>query len=98
MRSISMLAFRGGTDRCDAQRGGVQLLLHGTRDGQLWPEFAQQAYDAAGGDKELVWLETHNHIELYDQDPYVSEAARRAIRWLDRYLGASREEALAAGF
>jgi fermentation-respiration switch protein FrsA (DUF1100 family) len=74
------------------------MVIHGTRDGQLWPEFAQQAYDAAGGDKELVWLETHNHIELYDQDPYVSEAARHAIRWLDRYLGASREEALAAGF
>ena len=24
------------------------------------------------GQKELVWIETHNHIELYGQDPYVS--------------------------
>ena len=34
--------------------------------------YAQQAYDAAVGPKELVWIGTHNHIELYDQDPYVN--------------------------
>jgi uncharacterized protein len=66
------------------------MVIHGTGDAVLLPEYAQQTYDAAGGDKELVWLETHNHIELYDQDPYVSEAARHAIRWLDRYVGAER--------
>jgi fermentation-respiration switch protein FrsA (DUF1100 family) len=57
-----------------------------TTDGALLPEYAQQAYDAAQGRKELVWIETHNHIELYDQDPYVSEAARHAVRWLDEHL------------
>ncbi|MEC3919082.1 alpha/beta hydrolase [Nocardia sp. CDC160] len=61
-------------------------IIHGTTDSALLPEFAQQVYDAASGDKELIWLETHNHIELYDQDPYVSEAAAHAIRWLDRHL------------
>jgi len=66
------------------------LIVHGTVDMFLWPEFAQQAYDAARGDKELVWLETHNHIELYDQDPYVTEAAARVINWLDaRVRGSS---------
>jgi fermentation-respiration switch protein FrsA (DUF1100 family) len=59
------------------------LLVHGTVDLFLWPEFAQRVYDAASGDKEIAWLETHNHIELYDQDPYVSEAAAHVVRWLD---------------
>jgi fermentation-respiration switch protein FrsA (DUF1100 family) len=62
------------------------LLIHGTKDLFLLPEYAQQAYDAALGPKELIWIETHNHIELYDQDPYVSIAASRAVQWLNRYL------------
>jgi uncharacterized protein len=61
------------------------LVVHGTTDGALLPEHAQSVYDAALGQKELVWLETHNHIELYDQDPYVSEAASYAVRWLDTH-------------
>jgi fermentation-respiration switch protein FrsA (DUF1100 family) len=62
------------------------LILHGTNDLFLWPEFAVQAYVAAGGDKQLTWIETHNHIELYDQDPFVSEAAERLVGWLDARL------------
>jgi fermentation-respiration switch protein FrsA (DUF1100 family) len=58
------------------------LIVHGTRDLFLLPEYAQETYDAAIGPKELVWIETHNHIELYDQDPYVSEAAAHVLRWL----------------
>lgn len=61
-------------------------IIHGTKDLFLLPEYALQAYEAALGPKELVWIETHNHIELYDQDPYVSIAVANAIRWLDRYL------------
>jgi fermentation-respiration switch protein FrsA (DUF1100 family) len=59
------------------------LIVHGTRDLFLLPEYAQHAYDAAIGPKELVWIETHNHIELYDQDPYVSEAVAHIVRWLE---------------
>jgi fermentation-respiration switch protein FrsA (DUF1100 family) len=62
------------------------LSVHGTTDTQLLPEYAQEAYEAALRPKELVWIETHNHIELYDQDPYVSDAATHAIRWLDRHI------------
>jgi fermentation-respiration switch protein FrsA (DUF1100 family) len=61
-------------------------IIHGTRDTALLPEFAQKVYDAAVGPKELVWIETHNHIELYDQDPYVSEACGHVVRWLDGFL------------
>lgn len=62
------------------------LIVHGTTDFALLPEFAQAAYDAAIGPKELIWIETHNHIELYDQDPYVGEACAHLVRWLDRHL------------
>jgi fermentation-respiration switch protein FrsA (DUF1100 family) len=57
-----------------------------TKDLALLPEYAQQVYDAALGPKELVWIETHNHIELYDQDPYVSQACDRIVTWLGSYL------------
>ena len=62
------------------------MFIHGTKDTALFPEYAQQAYDAAEEPKELVWIETHNHIELYDQDPYVSIAVKETLRWLEKYL------------
>jgi uncharacterized protein len=62
------------------------LIMHGTKDRVLMPEYAQQAYDAALGPKELIWIDTHNHIEIYDQNPYVSEAAAQTIAWLGRYV------------
>jgi len=64
------------------------LIVHGTRDLFLLPEYAQAAYDAAIGPKQLVWIGTHNHIELYDQNPYVSQAVEALIPWLDRCLAA----------
>jgi fermentation-respiration switch protein FrsA (DUF1100 family) len=62
------------------------LIVHGTKDLALLPEYAQAAYDAAVGPKDLVWIETHNHIELYDQDPYVSEACRQVLDWLEPHM------------
>lgn len=64
------------------------LIVHGTKDLALLPEYAQAAYDAAIGPKELVWIDTHNHIELYDQRPYVDAAANVVIEWLGRTLPA----------
>jgi fermentation-respiration switch protein FrsA (DUF1100 family) len=62
------------------------LIVHGTTDGALLPEYAQAAFDAAAEPKQLVWIETHDHVELYDQDPYVSEAAGHVLRFLDGAL------------
>ena len=59
------------------------LIVHGTTDAFLWPEFALRVYEAADGDKQLTWIETHNHIEIYDQAPYVTEAAGTVIDWLE---------------
>jgi uncharacterized protein len=58
------------------------LIVHGTGDTVLLPEKAQAALDAASEPKRLVWIETHNHIELYDQDPYVSQAVGHVLGWL----------------
>jgi fermentation-respiration switch protein FrsA (DUF1100 family) len=58
------------------------LIVHGTGDTVLLPEKAQAAFDAASEPKRLVWIETHNHIELYDQDPYVTEAVGHVLGWL----------------
>ena len=62
------------------------LVVHGTQDMFTLPAFAQAAYDAALGPKELVWIETSNHVELYDQDPYVSEACGHIVGFLERFL------------
>lgn len=64
------------------------LIVHGTVDDALLPAYAQATFDAAQGAKDLVWVETHNHVELYDQDPYVTEATGHTIRWLDQHLRA----------
>jgi fermentation-respiration switch protein FrsA (DUF1100 family) len=64
------------------------LIVHGTRDLFLLPEYAQQAYDAANSPKQLVWIETHNHIEMYDQEPYVSQAVAVLVEWLGAHMGA----------
>ena len=64
------------------------LIVHGTKDLALLPEYAQAAYDAAVGPKELVWIDTHNHIELYDQRPYVELAAATVLEWLGRAMPA----------
>jgi len=37
-----------------------------------------------------VWIETHNHIELYDQDPYVSQAVSVVVGFLDTHLSPGR--------
>lgn len=72
------------------------LIIHGTTDMVLLPELAQQAYDAAVGPKELIWIETDNHIQLYDQNPYVDIAAGRTIEWLDRQFRRDRPTAAPA--
>ena len=57
------------------QRSHASLLgAHGTNDAALLPEYAQAAFDPATSVKSLKYMETNNHIELYDQDPYVCQA------------------------
>lgn len=64
------------------------LVVHGTTDVLLPPRFAQEVYDRAGEPKQLHWIETSNHVELYDQAPFVPEAVETLIDWLDANLRA----------
>ena len=41
------------------------LIDHGKNDKYCLPKFAQQVYDLAENSKEILWLDTTNHIDLY---------------------------------
>jgi fermentation-respiration switch protein FrsA (DUF1100 family) len=62
------------------------LVVHGRVDGFCSPEGAQAVYDQAPGPKEIEWLETTNHIDLYDQPQFVDPAVRRAAKFFAREL------------
>jgi uncharacterized protein len=62
------------------------LIVHGRTDAFTTPEQAQAAFKRAGQPKKLVWLDTTNHIDLYDVPGYVDPAAAAAVAWFDRHL------------
>jgi uncharacterized protein len=62
------------------------LVIHGTTDVLLPPRYAQEVYDRAGEPKQLHWIETSNHVELYDQAPFVPEAIDTLVDWLGQNL------------
>jgi fermentation-respiration switch protein FrsA (DUF1100 family) len=64
------------------------LVVHGTTDVLLPPRYAQEVFDRAGEPKELRWIETSNHVELYDQAPFVPQAIAKVIDWLGTHLPA----------
>ena len=43
------------------------LVVHGTVDTYCTPEGAQAIFDRATGPKEIEWIETPNHIDIYDR-------------------------------
>lgn len=62
------------------------LVVHGTNDVLLPPRFAQEVFDRAPDPKQLVWIETHDHVELYDQEPYVPQALAHVVPFLQSHL------------
>lgn len=60
--------------------------MHGRTDDYCSPELAEAAYDQAPGPKELLWLDAAQHIDLYDREPYVSQAADATARFLHHHL------------
>ncbi len=62
------------------------LIVHGRTDDFCSPEGAQDAYDRIDGTKELLWLDTTNHIDLYDQPHFVEPAVDRVAEWMAEYL------------
>lgn len=62
------------------------LIVHGRTDEFCDPDGAQDAYERIDGPKELMWLDTTNHIDLYDQPHFVEPAVERVAQWMDEYL------------
>lgn len=64
------------------------LVVHGETDGYCSPEAARALHERAGEPKELAWLPTSNHIDLYDNAAFVGPAVARVADFLDRHVGA----------
>jgi uncharacterized protein len=64
------------------------LVVHGTIDPFVPPRFAQQVHESAGEPKSMVWLETTNHVQIYDVEPVVSQATTALIDWLADHMPA----------
>jgi uncharacterized protein len=64
------------------------LIIHGTTDDITPPRYAQEAFDAALEPKQIEWIKTTNHVQLYDQDPPVREAFEVLLPWLAQHCPA----------
>jgi fermentation-respiration switch protein FrsA (DUF1100 family) len=62
------------------------LVVHGRKDAYCAPELAEALYADATGPKEIRWIEAERHIDLYDVEPYVAQAADATATFLHRTL------------
>jgi uncharacterized protein len=62
------------------------LVIHGRTDQFLPPDDAQWAFEQAGQPKDIMWLDTTNHIDLYDNERFVAPAADRTASWFADHL------------
>jgi fermentation-respiration switch protein FrsA (DUF1100 family) len=62
------------------------LIVHGKNDNYCLPKFAQEVYDLAGQPKEILWLDTSNHTDLYDNEKYVGPAISKIVQWFNKHL------------
>ena len=65
------------------------LIVHGRTDAYCSPDLARALYETKPGDKEILWLDARQHIDLYDEKPYVNQAAEAAADFLSRKLTSS---------
>ena len=63
------------------------LVVHGTTDAFCSPENAATVHERMRGEKALHWIETENHIALYDSAPHVADAVERTAAWMNAHLG-----------
>ena len=62
------------------------LIVHGRIDAYCSPELARELYERKSGAKEILWLDADQHIDLYDVEPYVTQAAQATAGFLHRSL------------
>ena len=62
------------------------LVVHGTHDDYCSPAGAQALVRPGRGPKTLEWIETTNHIELYDSEPHLDQALEKLVAFYGREL------------
>jgi len=62
------------------------LIVHGVEDAFCSPEGAREAYERMGEPKQIVWLDAKLHIDLYDGEPYVTQAVEAVAAFLSEHL------------
>jgi fermentation-respiration switch protein FrsA (DUF1100 family) len=62
------------------------LVVHGKIDSYCTPEGAMAIFDRATGPKEIEWLDTPNHIDIYDRPELVDPAVARVAQFLAETL------------
>ncbi|MBA2955927.1 alpha/beta fold hydrolase [Nocardioides sp. MAH-18] len=84
--SIHALLTLDAAIGADFLAGTPFRIVHGTRDDYCSPEAAQAVYDRVEGPRDLIWLETTDHIDLYDRPAYVEPALDACADWFHRHL------------
>jgi uncharacterized protein len=64
----------------------IRGLPSNSSDKYCLPKFAQEVYDLAGEPKEILWLDTSNHTDLYDNEKYVGPAISKIVKWFNKHL------------
>lgn len=62
------------------------LIVHGVVDRFCSPEGAEEAFRRLDEPKQLLWVNAKEHIDLYDREPYVSEAVEAVAGFLRTHL------------
>jgi len=62
------------------------VIVHGVQDAYCSPDGARDAYERMGEPKRIVWLDAKLHIDLYDIEPYVSQAVEAVAAFLTEHL------------
>jgi fermentation-respiration switch protein FrsA (DUF1100 family) len=62
------------------------LIVHGIQDAYCSPEGAREAHERMGQPKRIVWLDARQHIDLYDNEPYVSQAVEAVTAFFTEHL------------
>ena len=62
------------------------VMVHGRTDAYCTPEQAASIHERLPGPKDLLWLDTTNHIELYDDPRFVRPAVERLAAWFRSHL------------
>jgi fermentation-respiration switch protein FrsA (DUF1100 family) len=60
------------------------LIVHGRVDAYCSPELAAAMHADTPGEKEIVWLDTAEHVDLYDREPHVTRAVEATADFLRR--------------